>query len=104
MNSTSRKESGQGGPLSPFLFLIATKGLSYLMRKAVELKEFDRIKMGKDKILISNLQFTYDTVLLGKASLKNTKCLRDILRLFEMASVLKVNFHKSSIHGMNLKN
>lgn len=74
------------------------------MRKVVELKEFDEFEIGKNKIPISHLQFADDTVFLGEASLKNVRCLRGILRLFEMVSGLKVNFHKSSIHAINLEN
>lgn len=35
--------------------------------------------------------------------MKNVMCLRGILRIFEISSGLKVNFHKSSIHGANVK-
>lgn len=93
----------QGDLLSPFLLLIAAKGLSCLMRKAVELKQFEGLEIGCKKIVISHLQFANDTVLLGKMLVGNANCLRWILRLFELASGLKVNFHKSSVHGVHTK-
>lgn len=41
--------------LSPFLFLIVAEGLSYLMRNVVELKEFERLEIGSNKIVTSHL-------------------------------------------------
>lgn len=63
-------------PLSNFLFLIAAEGLSCLMRKAVSTGAFEGFEIGKDKILVSHLQFADDTVLLGKASVKNAKAMK----------------------------
>lgn len=50
----------QGDPLSLFLFLIVVEGLSCLMRKVVEMKEYDGIEIGRNKILIRHLQFPDD--------------------------------------------
>lgn len=75
-----------------------------MIRKMVELKEFDELEIGNDKILISYLQFVDDTVLLDKASVKNVKCLGGILKLFEISPELKFNFQKSSMHVIHLKN
>lgn len=41
-------------------------------------------------------------MLLGGTSTKNVECLRGILRLFEIVFGLKINFHKSSINGINV--
>lgn len=40
----------QGDPLSPFLFLIASEGLSCLMRKAEATREYDGIQTDSNKI------------------------------------------------------
>lgn len=70
------------------------------MRNVVEISAFDGFEIGKDKILVSHLQFADDTMLLGKVSVKKTKIMK--IKIFEIALGLKVNFHKSSIHGINL--
>lgn len=81
---------------------MAAEGLSCLTREAVARGEFDRVEIGKNKIFISHLQFTNHTILLGKDSMKNVKVIKSLLRLFEIASGLKANFHKSSIHRVNM--
>lgn len=88
-----------GDPLSPFLFLIVTEGLSCPLKKAEVTRAFDDVQMGKEKILKSHSQLADDTTFLGRASVKNAKTMKRILRLFEIASGLKVNFHKSSLRG-----
>lgn len=55
---------------------------------------FEGLKIGFDKILVTYLQFADDTILMGKASVGNAKALKGILRIFEVASGLKVNFQR----------
>ena len=51
---------------------------------------------------MSHLQFADDTLLIGKKSWANVRALRAGLVLFEAMSGLKVNFHKSSLVGVNI--
>ncbi|MCH95123.1 LINE-1 reverse transcriptase like, partial [Trifolium medium] len=69
----------QGDPLAPFLFLLVAEGFAGLMRSAV------------DKNLFK-----------GEASMENMWTLKAILRGFELASGLKVNFWKSCLIGVNV--
>lgn len=92
----------QGDPLSPFLFLIAAEGLSSMMSKATELGLFKAAEVGRNKVLISHLQFADDTIFLGKASRENTVFVKRFLRLMEIASGLKVNFDKCCVYGINV--
>ncbi|XP_071728773.1 uncharacterized protein [Rutidosis leptorrhynchoides] len=56
----------QGDPLSPFLFIIAAEGLSWLIKSAVSNNLYCGVEIGKDKILISHLQYADDTIFFGK--------------------------------------
>lgn len=60
----------QGDPLAPFLFLIVAEGLSSLMCKVVELGSFSGYSFQQSHS-ISHLQYTDDTLLIGKASFQN---------------------------------
>jgi hypothetical protein len=91
----------QGDPLSPFLFLIVTEGLSGLMRKAVENNLFHGYKVS-DNIMFHSLQFADDTIILGEGSWDNLWTIKTVLRSFEIVSGLKVNFYKSKLYGINL--
>lgn len=73
------------------------------MRKVEATQEFDGFQICSDEVLVNHLHVVDDIVLLGKTSVKNAKAMRGILRLFEMASGLKVNFQKSSLHGTNMR-
>jgi hypothetical protein len=91
----------QGDPLSPFLFLIVTEGLSGLMHKAVENNLFHGYKVS-DNIMFHSLQFADDTIILGEGSWDNLWTIKTVLRSFEIVSGLKVNFYKSKLYGINL--
>jgi exonuclease III len=92
----------QGDPLSPFLFLIVVEGLSGLMRKAAENNLFHGYKVS-DNIMFHSLQFADDTILVGEGNWDNLWTIKTILRSFEMVSGLKVNFFKSKLYGINIK-
>ncbi|XP_058784217.1 uncharacterized protein LOC131658988 [Vicia villosa] len=93
----------QGDPLSPFLFVFAMEGLTYLVRSSVDLGEFKPFKFGIDEG-VDILQFADDTVIFEEASTANLWNLKVILRGFELISGLKINFTKSNVMGVNVGN
>ncbi|CAJ2637549.1 unnamed protein product [Trifolium pratense] len=93
----------QGDPLSPFLFLLAAEGLNVLMEAMVARNLFTRYSIGgQGSIAMSHLQFADDTLLMRVKSWANVRALRAVLVLFETMSVLKVNFNKSMLVGINV--
>jgi hypothetical protein len=53
---------------------------------------------------VSLLQYAYDTLCIGEATVENLWVLKAVLRGFEMSSGLKVNFSKSCVIGVNISN
>jgi hypothetical protein len=91
----------QGDPLSPFLFLLGAEGLNVMMRAMVEGNRFLGYRVGgQGAVIVSHLQFTDDTLLLGLKSW----ALRVVFVLFELMSGLKVNFNKSLLVEVNIPN
>jgi hypothetical protein len=82
----------QGDPLAPFLFLLVVEGFSGVMKKAENLGRFKGSPIGRNPVVISHLQYADYTLCIGEASVENLWTLKAILRGFEMASGLKVNF------------
>jgi hypothetical protein len=92
----------QGDPLAPFLFILVAEGLGGAMRKAVDLELFKGFTVGRRGVVVSHLQYADDTLCIGEASVENLWTLKAILRGFEMASGLKINFWKSYLLGVNV--
>ena len=78
------------------------EGFSGLMRKAREANLFEGFEVGQNGLVISHLQYADDTLCIGKATVDNLWPMKSILRGFEMASGLKINFLKSSLIGVNV--
>lgn len=93
----------QGDPLAPFLFLIIAEGLTGLVTKAVDVNLFKGYVIN-NSISFPILQFADDTILMCEGNRYNLWCLKSILRTFELASGLRVNFSKSNIFGINVSN
>jgi hypothetical protein len=74
------------------------------MRKAVEIDKFKPFRGGHEGVLVSLLQYADDTLCIGEATMENLWTLKVVLRAFEFASGLKVNFWKSIIIGVNVPN
>ena len=87
----------QGDPLALFLFLIVAEGLTCLVRVAAKKKLLEGIKVGEKNIEVNMLQFADDTLFLSEAKTQNILVIKSILRCFELAAGLKVNFIKSKI-------
>ncbi|XP_071729150.1 uncharacterized protein [Rutidosis leptorrhynchoides] len=94
----------QGDPLSPFLFIIAAEGLNILTKVAVERGMYKGVEVGKDKVVISHLQYADDTIFFGEWSRRNARNLMYLLECFELASGLKVNYNKSQLFGIGISN
>ena len=60
----------QGNPLSPYLCLLCAKGLSSLIRKAVETKHLHGILSCKNGVCISHLFFTDDSFIFCRATME----------------------------------
>ncbi|KAJ9543548.1 hypothetical protein OSB04_023255 [Centaurea solstitialis] len=63
----------QGNPLAPFLFLLIAEGLHILMLEAREKGLFDGVRVGKDGVEVSHLQYADDAVFFGGWSHENLK-------------------------------
>ncbi|XP_068504626.1 uncharacterized protein [Phaseolus vulgaris] len=92
----------QGDPLAPFLFLIVAEGLAGLLRKAVKEDLLSGIKVGRAELECCMLQFADDTLFMCEDSFSNVFTMKVILRVFKLASGLKVNFYKSKLAGLQV--
>jgi len=93
----------RGDPLVPFLFLVVAEVLGGIVRQARKTNLLTGLKIGRKEIEVCILQFTDDTIFLCEDSLNNVVTLKVILRGFELASSLKINFHKSKLAGINVQ-
>jgi len=97
-----KKGLRQGDPFASFLFLIVVEGLSGVVREAERLGLLKVLKIGRNGVRISVLQFADDTMFICKDNILNIVTIKSILRCFELASRLKVNLFKSSIGGIGV--
>ncbi|XP_050211520.1 uncharacterized protein LOC126661702 [Mercurialis annua] len=94
----------QGDPISPYLFVIAVEGLKRILDKSGELGFTSGYCFADDQNPISLLQFADDTLLYLPFDIEQLQNLTRILRCYEIVSGLTINFHKSSIMGINVSN
>ncbi|GJZ90071.1 reverse transcriptase domain, reverse transcriptase zinc-binding domain protein [Tanacetum coccineum] len=80
----------QGDPLSPFLFILAAKGLNAIVNEAVENDIFRGVKVGTNNVTVSHLQYADDNIFFGEWSKENTKALMCVLKCFEEVFGLRV--------------
>lgn len=70
----------QGGPLSPFLFLLAGEGFNVLMNSMVGADMFKGYGVGRDgEVRLTHLQFADDTLIIGEKSWLNIRSMRAVL-------------------------
>lgn len=70
------------------------------IRKVEELGHFTNFRIGTSYLVVSLLQYADDTLLVGEATMNNLLIMKTILRYFELALSLRVNFSKSSMMGI----
>ncbi|KAA3469444.1 reverse transcriptase [Gossypium australe] len=87
----------QSDPLSPFLFLICSEGLSSLMRTTQKRGFIKGAKASRQGPAISHLLFADDCIIFGEASHKGATVLKEILQEYESCSGQCMNFTKSIV-------
>ncbi|KAJ9557832.1 hypothetical protein OSB04_012446 [Centaurea solstitialis] len=92
----------QGGPLAPFLFILAAEGLMAAMKEAQQANIFQGVRVNNVAEDVSLFQFADDAIFVGEWSLKNAKNLLRILKCFEVCSGLKINLSKSRLSGVSV--
>ena len=87
----------QGDPLSPYLFLLCSEGLSNMLAHEEEVGGLEGIKVCRNAPSISHLLFTDDSLILMKANTQNANALRRVLDLYCASSGQLVSTAKSSV-------
>ncbi|KAL5579343.1 hypothetical protein UlMin_011785 [Ulmus minor] len=87
----------QGDPLSPFLFLFCSEGLTSLLVKAELDGRLKGLIFGRNEVTVSHLLFADDSFMFLDANRSNFEALSGILGLYCAASGQIVNYDKSEI-------
>ena len=76
----------QGDPLSPYLFLLCSEGLTQLINNAVHTEKIRGYSLCRNGPKISQPFFADDSLLFCKAQLGDVKTIQEILDKYEKAS------------------
>ncbi|XP_050255150.1 uncharacterized protein LOC126701050 [Quercus robur] len=87
----------QGDPLSPYLFLLCSEGLTSLIEQAVNERHIEGFSLCKHGPKISHLFFADDSLLFCRARVEDVIKIQEILGKYEVASGQKINFDKTTI-------
>lgn len=86
----------QGDPLSPYLFLIVTEGLSHLISRANNRGSISGFVCNNGPT-ISHLLFADDSLIFCRAEENELVALKDLINVFESVSGEAINYSKSAI-------
>ena len=87
----------QGDPLSPYLFLLCSKGLNRLLEHAVESKHIEGVSLCKNGPKISHPFFADDSLVFCRARVGDVEKNQEILGKYERASGQKINSDKTTL-------
>ena len=87
----------QGGPLSPYLFLLCFEGLTQLINNAVHTGKIRGYSLCCNRPKISQLFFADDSLLFCIAQLRGVKTIQEILDKYEKASGQQINKTKTTL-------
>ncbi|KAK8984569.1 hypothetical protein V6N11_047790 [Hibiscus sabdariffa] len=94
----------QGCPLSTLLFNIVGELLNLMLLKAVSIGLFEGFEVGQgdSTVSISHLQFADDLIIFYGNSESHILNVKRVLRVFKLASGLKLNMKKCRLFGINV--
>jgi hypothetical protein len=87
----------QGDPISPYLFLLCTEGLSCLLHEKEASGQLQGIRNGRRGPPISHLLFADDSIFFAKSDSHSVEALVSTLDVYCKGSGQKVNHDKSTI-------
>jgi hypothetical protein len=87
----------QGDPISPYLFILCTEGLSCLLQKKEFQGELQGIKNGRLGPSITHLLFADDSIFFARSDSRSVDALHQTLNLFCDGLGQKINLDKSTI-------
>lgn len=93
----------QGDPLSSCLFLIVAKGLSSMIRGAEGEKSLQWARVCREALMVTQLLYADNSLLLMRAHRENAICLKSILDRYCSNSGQKVSEAKSSFYHVKKK-
>ncbi|XP_027148760.1 uncharacterized protein LOC113749274 [Coffea eugenioides] len=87
----------QGDPLSPYLFLLVSEGLSRLLNTAMREHRISGLKIAPASPALSHLLFADDTLIFCRATKEEAGRVRQLLEIYGKASGQYINIEKSSV-------
>ena len=87
----------QGDPLSPYLFLLCSKGLNRMIQKAAREDIIRGFSLCKNGPKITHIFFADDSLLFCRARREDLQAIQNILTSFEHASGQKINREKTTL-------
>ena len=95
----------QGDPLSPYLFLICTEGLSAMLAKAQNDGLLKGFKASRNGPSVTHLFFADDSILFARAEKEESKRVKHMLHLYEQHFGQMINVSKPALFfGPNTRN
>lgn len=88
---------GQGDPLSPFLFVLCTEGLSHMLNKAEAQNKISGLKFSANGPSIHHLLFADDSLFICKADQEQCREFKKVISIYETATGQSINLDKSAI-------
>ena len=87
----------QGDPLSPYLFLLCSKGLHRLIKQATEKGDIQGVSICHNGPKLTHLFFADDSLLFCRATTQECEKVMDILSSYEKVSGQKLNRDKTAL-------
>lgn len=95
-------EVRQGNPLSPFLFVLAIKGLGHYLKAAMLNEEINGVKLSRHIEPITHQQFADDKMLMGQPTIHEALAAKRIFDDFKAAFKTSIKLTKSQVFFFNM--